>query len=462
MYNSCMKTLSDAVAAAVATLPQAWQERPLMVMLSGGADSTALLLAALAAQGAGGVAAFHAEHGLRGAAGERDAAFVQALCGHLGVTLCAVSLGLDAAAPAVEERARAARYQAAQQAASERGAVLLAAHHAGDQAETVLMRLVRGGGARGLGGMRELTWLQNGTPLLRPFLALPKAALLSALERAGQPHVTDETNLQPCALRNALRLSVMPLLESLAPGAEAAMGRAADCLRADDELLTRMAGELLARADEAPYPALRLEPLLSAPEAILRRALRRYFTPASAPEALSLEATLRLTALLHAPPGASENLPFGITAVRGRTHLHRAGASIAQPMPKLRRGRWEAGLPPPDGLHAVALPEEVADAAVLRPAQSGDIIRPFGHGSDRPLRRALQKPWLDEPFREGIAVLAIGPRVLWVPGACAAEETRLTPQTDVLLTLSAAPPWLNNNAPPIGAGRKEEPSWTNK
>ncbi|NLI20618.1 MAG: tRNA lysidine(34) synthetase TilS [Clostridiales bacterium] len=252
----------------------------LLVALSGGADSVVLLRAVCALRPENGlnVTAAHVEHGLRGARALADAHFCERLCAELGVPLSLDHADLpgDMRAPGAETRAREARYRLLlSRARACRADALLLAHHQDDQAETVLARLIRGGGAQGLAGMREISRME-GVTLARPLLSLPKQALLKAL--GGLPYCEDETNAEPCCQRNRLRAEVLPLLAAENPRAAAHIARSAALLAMDEDCLQAQAEALLtvARVDRPPYYYVRRATLRAAPAAVAVRALRAF------------------------------------------------------------------------------------------------------------------------------------------------------------------------------------------
>ncbi|HTB21482.1 MAG TPA: tRNA lysidine(34) synthetase TilS [bacterium] len=199
--------------------------RRLLVALSGGADSVALLRASVLAGPKSGwrVEALHCDHGLRGRDSRADAAFVKALCERLKVPLKAFSADLKAGA-GLEERARNWRRACYRRAARDCGAALvLLGHHVRDQAETVLLNLVRGSGAAGAAGMTMLAPLDSaaGPRLGRPFLGLEPAQLKRWLRSLRQPWREDASNRDVDFARNRIRLRVLPELETLNPKAAA-------------------------------------------------------------------------------------------------------------------------------------------------------------------------------------------------------------------------------------------------
>lgn len=191
--------MSPARAAALARfsadLAAIWPEPGrLGLAVSGGPDSLALLALAHAVLGPARIAAASVDHGLRAAAAG-EAAGVAALCANLGVAHATITLTLAPGAGAME-RARAARYAALGQWCQRAGlAALVTAHHADDQAETMLMRLNRGAGLRGLAAMRPRARVPGGDlPLLRPLLGWRRAALVALVADVGWSAVDDPTN----------------------------------------------------------------------------------------------------------------------------------------------------------------------------------------------------------------------------------------------------------------------------
>lgn len=190
---------------------------PGLVAVSGGADSVALLRL-LHARGAT-FGALHCNFHLRGAESDRDQAFVADLCRRLGITLTVRDFDTTAMARewkvSAEMAARRLRYEWFEQERQRKDARWIAvAHHREDQAETILLNLLRGTGPAGLAGMRP----QSGH-VVRPLLGWHKQDILNYLANIGQDFVTDSTNLQRDALRNVLRIDVMPLLRRINPQA---------------------------------------------------------------------------------------------------------------------------------------------------------------------------------------------------------------------------------------------------
>lgn len=186
-----------------------------LIALSGGADSVALLLKML--ESGRVAAAAHCHFGLRGAESDRDEAFVRLLCDQRGVRLHVRHFDTIAEArrsgESIETTARRLRYEWFDTLCRTEGyGAVAVAHHVEDQAETILLNLVRGTGLRGLIGM---THPRSG--VVRPLLAMTKAEILDYLDREGQSYVTDSTNTDTRYRRNYVRHEVLPRLEKLNP-----------------------------------------------------------------------------------------------------------------------------------------------------------------------------------------------------------------------------------------------------
>jgi len=200
MLDTVKRTISDYMMLETS--------ENVLVALSGGADSTALLLS-LRELGYP-VRAFHLNHCLRGAESDRDEAFCRRLCEKLGVELTVERVDIAAAAgdSAVEETARRIRYARLEHAAH--GAKIAVAHNADDNLETMLFHLVRGTGAKGLTGIPPVRGR-----IIRPLIAVERSEIEAFLRERGQDFVTDSTNADTVYTRNRLRQEVVPVLREL-------------------------------------------------------------------------------------------------------------------------------------------------------------------------------------------------------------------------------------------------------
>jgi tRNA(Ile)-lysidine synthase len=215
-----------------------------VVAVSGGADSTALARLFALWRDAGGAAPLlfgHLHHGIRGAEADGDAEFVRGLSADLGVEFVCAKADVPGLArrrgESIELAGRGERYRRLGEWAAARGYnYVVTAHHQDDQRETVLLRIVRGTGLRGLGGIRARRRLRSSaTPrvhLVRPLLGWRRRELAALLAELDQPHREDATNCAASTPRNAVRHRVLPLLEAqVHPGAGAALDRLAALAR---------------------------------------------------------------------------------------------------------------------------------------------------------------------------------------------------------------------------------------
>ncbi len=235
-----------AVRAALDALPAAARRVPLLVGCSGGADSLALTLAAAAVRGADGVRAAVVDHRLQDGSAERAAATV-ALLAERGISARVEAVDVTGSG-GIEAAARRARRGALRAARPHHDSAVLLGHTLDDQAETVLLGLGRGSGARSLAGMR--TW---DAPWLRPLLSVRRHLTRAACVELGLPAWDDPHNADPRFTRVRLRHEVLPLLEDVLSGGVAeALARTAAQLREDGDALDAVAARLLAAALRPP------------------------------------------------------------------------------------------------------------------------------------------------------------------------------------------------------------------
>lgn len=467
-----MKRLCEAIENCVCQAGLKLEGATLLCALSGGADSVALVhaLCALRLRIAFSLHAVHVQHHLRGEESQADEQFVRSLCRRLQVPLAVEDAGLSGSMedPGMETLARESRRRIfAKQMQLLSADALLTAHHRDDQAETVLMHLLRGSGLQGLCGMPACSPFEKGM-LLRPFLSLSRQDLLEALD--GLPYREDSSNFVPVTARNALRLGVLPQLEKWFPGAAAHLAQTAESLTADETFLQRSADELMKAAADIRPPlfALRTQPLQNAPEALRRRVLRAWFAQgalqaqtAMAERSLSHEATLRLCSVLNAPNGTRLNLPGSLQALRTGTHLHLLKQNgDALPCPDLCkqpvqpetdcyafalctiRQQISDGRIPRSKARIVLTPAALETGLIFRAARPGDTIHPFGASGSKELRRYLTDRKIPLHLRPHLPMLFAGSEALWIPGLCVSEKLRLcdVPPGSVELILTGNPP----------------------
>lgn len=422
----------------------------LIVALSGGADSVALISMLAQERDALGLTlhAVHVNHSIRGEDAQADADFCQTLCRRLGVPLTVETIDVprlaNASKEGLETAARRLRYDCLRRAKDAHNARWIAlAHHLNDQAETVLMHLLRGCGPEGVGGMETFSG-----DLYRPLLGVPKRALEDWLRARDIAWRVDRTNFEPCTPRNALRLHGLPALEESYPSAAYALARYAESARCEDRLMARLTDEFLqAHLDRGPY-GLRLRAPEMADEAILRRCLRRL-----AGASLPRDRLMELSALCKKTRGRI-SLPCGLQAERtpDAVYFLRKPAVLPQPaalpaagivslegVGRMRVRPWQAVPIRGDPFRQV-LRFGALEGAVLRTRRSGDRMRPLGCG-DRLLSDVLTDKKVDRPLRDALPLVAKGNRILWAVGLCIAEEAKIRAPGEKAVLLE----WLDDN-----------------
>jgi len=308
---------------------------PVLVGVSGGPDSMALLHF-LSARGAreglpaAEVRVGHVNHGLRGAESDADEAFVRARCAEWGIPFESASVDPGARRRArresPEEAARALRYGALREMAEQAGCARVAvAHTADDQAETILFRLVRGSGLRGLAGMRA-TGRAHGVTLIRPLLTTTREMVLRYLERHGIAYRSDATNDTIGPSRNFLRHEILPRLsERLNSSLRETLLREGRLFVEADDYLEGRARRAFPRVLLAREPGkisldaarLRLYPKLLQ-RYLLRSALRELLGQVVDLSSAHVEALLLL---VGAPSGTQADIPSGVRARRERGNV---------------------------------------------------------------------------------------------------------------------------------------------
>lgn len=262
---------------------------PLAVALSGGADSTALLLAC-ARRWPGQVLAFHVHHGLQPAADGFEA-HCHAICTEMKVPLAVRRVDArHAGGESPEDAARRARYASLAVLAHEAGVLDIAlGHHADDQAETILLALSRGAGLSGLAAMPAQA-LRGGLNYHRPFLQLPGAAIRTWLRGQGVAWVDDPSNGDARYTRNRIRGVLLPALEQVFPQFRGTFARSASHAAQAQALLAELAQQDLAGVGVPP----RIEALQALSRARQANVLRHWLlrTHGCTPSAAQLEELL--------------------------------------------------------------------------------------------------------------------------------------------------------------------------
>jgi tRNA(Ile)-lysidine synthase len=440
-----------------------------VVAVSGGVDSMVLLdlLVRLCPLYRAELHAAHLDHGLRGSESAEAAEFVRRHCEALGVPAT-----IQRADPRTwealrggsrQDAARIVRYRFLEQVADEQGAARIAVgHHLDDQAETVLLNLLRGTGTRGLGGMVPVKGR-----LIRPLYNCARDEIEAYARSAGIPHVEDSSNRTPCYRRNRLRLQLLPELRKwFNPRVTEALAAVATIAQAEDALLEELAEERLgavvvSRSDREVV--LSVPALASLPPALARRVLRRSVALVSeGRQGLGARHTLALERLLcEGGSSRGRDLPGGIRAVKEGERLLVLGrapetGSPIGPVRLLVPGRtWLAHFSmairadlvegrvqrpgPSDRLTAVLDADLTGTALFVRPWRPGDRFVPLGMRGRKKLQDFFVDAKVPRHQRARVPLVLAGDAIVWVVGLRVDERYAATSRTTRALRLVAAP-----------------------
>lgn len=372
--------------------------------LSGGLDSMCLTHFLLSQEGFE-VAAAHFNHRLRGEASDADQFFVENWCMQHRVPFFVGEGDTRAHAAetgkSMEEAARDLRYEFLTQVAEENGFdAILTAHHADDNAETVLLNLLRGTGTAGLGGIPAV----RGN-IYRPFLSLTRETLAAYAAEHGIPHVEDATNEEEIAARNILRRRVMPVLRDLNPRAAEHISRAAAIAAADSGVLDALAAETAAQGTA--------EALRSAPEAVASRAAllllgqaaggRKDLTAVHAAMLLDLARAGRGEA--HFPRNVHARVSSDGRLILWRQE-ERAETLAIKPGQSVLWGHWRVSLREDSGGSALTLPEDAALS--VTGWESRDRMTLPGSRGSRSVKRLCADHGISPMERDTLPVLRVG------------------------------------------------------
>lgn len=397
--------------------------------LSGGADSMYLLCRLMEDGGMYGltVCAAHLNHSLRPTA-SRDEMFVRCWCEEKGIPLtvgrCDVAGQAKAWGKGVEETARECRYTFLRQAAADMGCdVIVTAHHALDNAETVLMNLMRGCGLRGLTGIPE----RRGN-IIRPMLGVKRGDIDQYLAGHGIPHVEDETNGDLSLLRNRVRRQLIPLMEEMNPQAVRHIGEMVSRLKFDERFLSSQAEDLVdAYICQGENISIEAEPLAVVPVAIGVRAADILLQRAG----LGRDSS-QLRRIYHMAKGIfykrgridETHVPGGVVRCEN-TRLVFARGGEPSPLPEVplsrgeqRWGEWRIACAPAVCPGEPGTPESFylkEGRYTIRPRRAGDGLRPPNRVF-KTVKKWLMEQKVPRPQRERVPVLALDGRAAALGG----------------------------------------------
>ena len=302
------------------------EDTPILVGLSGGADSSALLhmLSVYREKCGAKIYAAHVNHGIRGAEADRDEEFCREYAGSLGVEIFVLRADVPALAKergeSVETAARSLRYSYFEQIMRENNIPILAtAHNANDNLETVIFNIARGSGLSGVCGIPECRRTDHGV-VIRPILSMEKREIIEYCRDNAISFVTDSTNIDTDYTRNLIRAEIIPVMQRINSSAVKNAIRMSENLREDMLCLDHMADELIER--QTDRSSIGLQSFRSAPASVANRALIKLYGELTGGKTLEMTHVNALRELVaRAVPHSSVSLPAGIVGVIEREAL---------------------------------------------------------------------------------------------------------------------------------------------
>ena len=428
----------------------------ILVAVSGGPDSTALLvlLARLTQSLNLTLHVAHYDHGLRSRRNaQREERFVRKLAESYGLPVAVGHGDVRSVAKeqklSLEEAARKERYAfLALTAAETQCRAVATGHTASDQAETVVLHLVRGSGLAGLAGMASAAaWPFSGHPrlrLIRPLLKLARKDTVGICEDAGFEPMEDESNASPRFRRNRVRNELMPLLRELNPRADDALVRMADSAADDYAFIHASATKALRKASPDGAERLDRKALAAASPSLRRHALRIALGKVAGDlqdfGERHLAAIERL--VLEGKTGDHLDLPRDLTAELHRRNLHiqpepaESPGSLPDAPTRLtvpgfgRIGRLAVSVthsPPPAGVWAEVDADSVNGHVTVRRRIDGDRFQPSGMQTTKKLQDFLVDAHVPRGERDCIPMFECERGIVWVGGLRIAEWARPKP-----------------------------------
>ena len=435
----------------------------IVVAVSGGPDSVCMLDIIYQLKDDLGLKLMvaHLDHGLRPDEDDAETRFVKSLAGSLQLPFDIKKAGrlMAQQESSLEERARHVRYRFLEEALQKFSAQKIAVgHNLNDQAETVLMRLMRGSGPSGLAGIPPL----RNEKIIRPLIELSRVEIESYLEDRGLKYVTDASNLEPRYLRNSIRLELLPQLQKYQPRIVELLGQTAGIMRRDDECLEEMAKAWVKGQDESGDGReirFHLSSFIKLPEAlknrVIRYALRETGGSLRRVSLRHIEAVRRLAAAEK--PQAMANLPNNINVRKdydtlvfdlvkdteaqgfccfldgpGTFHLDALRCTISleekvsSALAEMNASPWTAFLSA----------ENLTYPLMIRNFLPGDRFVPLGMSGHKKLKDFFIDLKLSSKARANIPILTHSNRIVWVCGLRIDDRFKVTKDTKKVLKVT--------------------------
>ncbi|MCJ7822411.1 MAG: tRNA lysidine(34) synthetase TilS [Armatimonadetes bacterium] len=433
-----------------------------LVAISAGPDSTALLhaLVQLRTRRRFRVRACHVHHGQRGEEANADAAFARTLARSLRVPFSQHRADVRAFADenrvSIETAARTVRYQALERAADRAGASRIATGHtADDQAETVLMNLLRGTGPTGLAGIPSVRGR-----LIRPLLDVTRADVEAYCNAQHLEYRLDSSNLDRAFTRNRIRHDLLPALRVAQPRVDAILCRLADIMGAENDYMAAQTAHALREvgAQRPEEIGVACAPFALLPKALQRRVLRAAVARLKGDELdIELERVEALVALaLSGRTGAIVELPGGVRAER--TYGEVVFSLVAPPSPAVSR-EWSLPVPgevilqelgmaltaarsrarraPASPMSALLDAQDNALPLTVRTRRRGDRFTPFGMKGSVKLQDFFVNAKVPRALRAWVPLLLCGDTIAWIVGHRISDRFKVTARTRRTIRIEA-------------------------
>ncbi len=432
--------------------------------VSGGPDSMALLhlLKEMAETEPMRIVAAHANHQFRGAESDAEAELVRRAAEQWGVVFETASLGMpeyiEETGLNAQSASRERRYAFLREVAGKHGSsCLLTAHHADDQAETVLMRILRGTGVGGLAGI-SYRRREDRLELIRPLLRITKCELLEYCKRNGVQYAVDSSNAERYYFRNAVRLDVMPELERYNPRLKDSLARLAELAAADDEYMEEQTVRVFREAATPRGNGFRLERrrFRGLHVALQRRLIKLILNCSANPrQMLDFRQVEEIVEALSRDRPSSLRLDIGDGWVLNREYdeayigpepqetdsfaypadERTAGVTIPETGGRIRFERLKGAVHAAPGNRNEACfdAEALSYPLKVRSRMPGDTLQPYGLNGTKKVQDMFVDAKVPRSRRDKLPLLANGDgRILWIPGlrrsghALVRDNTRTT------------------------------------
>jgi tRNA(Ile)-lysidine synthase len=443
-----------------------------LIAVSGGADSVALAIAVAQIQKkfAFNYSLLHIHHGLRGVEADRDQKFCLQLAGKLGVDCLIKSIHPDHYEQhgSIEEQARNERYRLFEIAAREAGVFrIMLGHHADDNVETILYRIIKGTGLRGLKGIpaRRLLSKDSEVEIIRPMLACTRQEVLSWLEESGQEYCEDTSNEDQGIVRNYIRHSLLPSMQTAWPGVSENILRlarhAAEALDSIEQRALARIPEICMEPSTSAVTELNASILLSLHPAeracildtLARQHLGLFYGLLSIHHEQALQILKKGSGRVQLPGEAY----FAMES--GRFCLYKSDAPAGRLSPLSLEVPGETILPDgtriladthssPPGIEEIRQRSDriayvdldaIQPPLRIRSRQPGDRFRPMGMQRSRKLKEVFIKCKLPRSQRDRIPLIEDRGNIIWIPGIRLAEGFQISESTRRVLRIEVVP-----------------------